>query len=53
MAHTFENFQKMVNNAIMVSMLAKRWVSRRGSLIRQGSSATTHALSLCPRKEQL
>jgi hypothetical protein len=34
-------------------MLARRWVSRRGNLSHQGSSATTHALVSRPRKEHL
>jgi hypothetical protein len=52
LVHTFENFQKMVDNAIMVEH-ARRWVSQRGSLSRQSTSATTHALISRPRKEHL
>jgi hypothetical protein len=53
MVHTFENFLKMVANAIMVGHACKEMGEQRGSLSRQGSSATTHVLISCPRKEHL
>jgi hypothetical protein len=53
MVHTFENFQKMVDNAVMVEHARKEMGEEKRKFEHQGSSATTHALVLRPRKGHL
>jgi hypothetical protein len=52
MVHTFKNFQKMVDNAILVEH-ARKEMGERESLSHQGSSTTIPALVSRPRKKHL